>query len=410
MNQTRGTAQLTTHQRRDALIAAIKAKYEAAACTRRGICLLNAGDFDEAAAAFTRAMELGDTSMSLAACLAACYRALGEPGRSTAALSRAVHGEPDHAAGRIRQALAQWEAGRRDDAILTLREGLRIDPECAEYHFQLGTLLTCLEYYEEAELRFVQALNIDRDHVEALLSLAMCCGLRGAPAESVVHLQRAQARRPHDPRIGLFLSQAVKAVQQQGRTMRVQARMFDDAAEDLDAEGLEELSRIIEQDPDFVDAFLSIPFADVDEKVFGILLRTIQAALERQPEHAELHFHCGRVLERLGDRKAAIYANERAVTLDPSFTRALIELARLYQQTDRQVDAVTRLEQAIAAGAEYADVYFMLGNLYRDAGRPVHARLAYRRALNINDRYEAARKALSSLESIGQDGAFSWSA
>ncbi len=172
--------------------------------------------------------------------------------------------------------------------------------------------------------------------------------------------------------------------------------MPDDGLEQ-DKLGMAELSRVIEEDADFVDAFLSIRLDDVLERLFAVLLGTIRVALERQPEHAELHFHCGRVLDKLGRRADAIDANEEAVRLNPRFTRALIELAKLYQATDRRIDAATRLEQAVAAGAEYADVYLMLGNLYRDRGDFEQARGAYGIALSINNEYVAAQVALATL-------------
>ena len=172
--------------------------------------------------------------------------------------------------------------------------------------------------------------------------------------------------------------------------------MPDDEPEQ-DTLGMEELSRVIEENADFVDAFLSIRLDDVQEGLFAVLLGTIRVALERQPEHAELHFHCGRVLDKLGRRADAIDANEEAVRLNPRFTRALIELAKLYQATDRRIDAATRLEQAVAQGAEYADVYFMLGNLYRDRGDFEQARGAYGNALRINSEYVAAQEALATL-------------
>ena len=62
---------------------------------------------------------------------------------------------------------------------------------------------------------------------------------------------------------------------------------------------------------------------------------------------------------------------------------ALVQLAKLYQQTDRHEDAQVRLEQAIASGGEYADVYYLLGNLYRRSGRTERARWAYGQALKI---------------------------
>jgi tetratricopeptide (TPR) repeat protein len=384
---------------REQLVALLRARYEAADRVRRGVCLLAAGQFDRAEATFKQAIELGSTDESLASYLAACLLGRRRPDAAAEQFASAIQQEASPTASRIRHALSLWAAGKAEQAIHSLREGLNIDPECAEYHFQLGLLLAGLDRFDEAELRFTQAVNIQRDHTDALVNLALCCGVRRAPNEAVPLLHQAHTLRPHDPRIGLLLAQAAKAAREQGHAVHVRTEMPADSEQDDDA-GIEELSRAIEQDPDFVDAFLSIPVGEVHERVFAMLLKTLERALERQPEHAELHFHCGRVLARVGRHEDAIGAAERAVAINPTYTRALIELAKLYQQTDRRVDAMTRLEQAIASGAEYADVYFLLGNLHRDQGQVIRAREAYERALVLNDHYGAARQALEALPVI----------
>ncbi len=378
------------------LLEILKKRFQASAEVRRGVCLLNAGQYREAESAFQGALDFGCVDASLPSYLAAALWGQGHREAATDKLSGVLTENPDHVVTRTRHALALWSDGKPEDAMRSLREGIAENPECAELHFQLGTKLTALERYEEAELRFTQALSIDRDHCEARVSLALCCGVRSAPGESLAQLQRAQAVRPHDARIGLLLAQAARAAQQQGCAVHVRSRMVEEDPVG-DEQGLDELSRVIAADPDFVDAFLAIPVGDVDEKVFVMLLKTLEKALERQPEHAEFHYHCGRVLDRLGRCEDAIDHNERAVGIDPKFIRALIELGKLYRKTDRMADATTRLEQAIAAGAEYADVYYLLGNLYRDLGLVGRARSAYRRALLLNDRYSAAMEALNAL-------------
>ncbi len=382
----------------DTLLEVIQRHFEASREVRRGICLLNVGQHTQAVEAFSRAAELGCVDRSLPSYLAACYLAKGQPTDAADTMAKAVDAHPSRAELRIRQALSQWAAGMRDEAITTLRAAISINPEHAELHFQLGTLLTLVERYDEAELRFTQALNLDGDHTDSLVSLAMCCGVRNAPDEAFKLLQRAQSRRPYDARIGLLLAQAAKAVSEQGEDHRVRAVMPEDELE-ADCRGVDELSSVIQQDPGFVDAFLSLPSGMAGPRIFAMLLRTLEVALERQPEHAELHFHCGRVLERLGRHDEAINRNERAVKLDPRFTRALIELGRLYHRTDRNADAATRLEQAVAAGAEYPDVYFMLGNVYRQGGEVTRARDAYEHALDLNGSFAAARNALAALSS-----------
>lgn len=380
---------------RDAdLVDALRRRYESEALTRRGICLLNAGQWPEAEASFRKAQALGGSEGSLPSYIAACLRARGQDADSS--FADRIRSHPEDAGSRVRYALALWSAGRSEAAVATLREGIRLDHDQPELHYQLGVMLGARDCYDEAELRFVQALNLDPGHVGAMVQLACCAGHRGAPTEAVALLQKAQARRPVDTGIALLLSLAARAARDQGVAVRVRAEM---GGEDpcSDQAGVEELSRVIESDPEFVDALLSVPLEQVDARYFAMLLRTIEVALERQPEHAELLFHCGRVLDRLGRADEAVVRGERAVSLHPTSTRFLIELAHLYQKSDRMVDAQARLEQAVALGADYADVHCALGAIYQKRGEILKAKSAYKRALAINERYGAARRALEAL-------------
>jgi len=368
--------------------------------TRRGICLLNAGQPEQAIRLFEDALQAGGDGRSLPALMTACLLAMGD---TDAAVTQARHSAAEtegassaRTSARIRLAHALYESGQPDEAIATLRDAIQETPDDGELHFQLGILLAAAGETEEAELRFTQTLSIDRNHSEARVNLALCCGARQAPGEAVGHLQAALRRRPLDARIAMLLAQATAAARQNGRVVDVRATI---PQEDwlADREGIEELSRVIEREPDFVDAFIAIPTGEVDREVFAVLLKTLEHALERQPEHAELHYHCGQVLAKLGRPDDAITASEAAVRLNPQYTRALIDLAKLYCQTDRRDDATIRLEQAVASGADYADVHYLLGNLYRDQGRLKLARRAYRRALSLNHEFAPAQKALADL-------------
>lgn len=378
------------------LLKLLQRHFQSSRDVRRGICLLNAGAYDQAAKAFTAAAGSGACHLSLPSFLAACHVGQRRFEDAAQGFRRASEQLPHRADLLIREAHTLQAAGKRNDAVGTLRRGIATDPESAELHFQLGVLLAGQDDHEEAELRFTQTINLDENQTEAHVSLAMCCGVRGAPDEALKHLRQAQSCRPRDARIGMLLAHAAKAVSDQGHAVGLCVAMPDDDPEQ-DTAGIEELSRVIEEDADFVDAFLSIPVADVQEQLFAVLLETIRVALERQPEQAELHFHCGRVLDKLGRQADAIDANEEAVRINPRFTRALIELAKLYSATDRWADATTRLEQAIAGGADYADVYLMLGNLYRERGYVEQARGAYGNALRVNSEYVAAQKAMDTL-------------
>jgi len=378
------------------LSAQLNAHFQAENDVRRGVCLLNAGRYDEAAVAFSRAAVHKRNSAPLASYMAACCSGKSETSAAVEHFSKAVERDDKDVTARIRHALALWADGREEESIEALRAAVAVTPESAELHFQLGTLLANRGLYEEAELRFTQARNLDRNHTQALMGLAMCCGLRNAPDEAVEHLQRAQTRRPDDATIGLMLAQAAKAAQQLGHAVGVRATMPKEGPE-VDQRGIEELLTVIQNEPDFVEAFLSVPQDQIDPRVFSVLLSALQRALEHQPEHAELHYHCGQVLARLNRPHEAIVANERAVGIDPKHVRALIALAHLYRLVDRPREAAERLEEVVAAGVEYADVFCLLGHLYRERGQYGRARSAYHRALCINDCYQDAREALATL-------------
>lgn len=378
------------------LLKIIKNRFESANLLRKGVCLLNAGRFSHAEAAFRKVEAMGCDHRSLPLYLAACLQGQGMTLAVNQQLSDSVGHNPDDVTASVRLALSHWANNRCDDAIQVLRDGIRHTPENAELHFQLGSILASTDTLEEAELRFTQALSIDSSHTQARVHLALCFAVRRAPVEALAHLQRAHSQDPRDPRIGLLLAQAARAAEEKGLAVRIRAQIPGDLDRE-DEQGIQELSKLIEQEPDFADAFLSIPVGEVHQQVFVMLLRTLEAALERQPEQAELHYHCGRVLDRLGRADEAIRQNENAVAIDPTFTLALIELGKLYQRTDRTDTALERFENAIATGARYADVYYLLGNLYRDKGRIDKARQSYRKALDLNATYVDALAALEGL-------------
>ncbi|MBI1826622.1 MAG: tetratricopeptide repeat protein [Planctomycetes bacterium] len=390
INRTNNTA------RREEDVARIKARFESADLVRRGICLLNASRYSDAIELFTRAAALDSSNRRAANGVAAAQLGLKQTTQAARSFAKQTDENPLNTTARIRRAHCLWQAGEHDEAIDSLRNGLRHDSESAELHFQLGTLLAALEHYEEAELRFTQAISIEDEHVEAIVNLGLCEMARGACTEAVTHLRKAQSLRPENARIGVLLAQGVRAVRQHGLTVPSQVA-FPADSDCEDTETLTELQHIIDAEPEIVDAFLALPEDHTSRRLHSALERTLNAALARAPRRAELHYQRGRVLDRLGLRDDAIAETEHAVELEPKHAKALIELGNLYQQSGRAAEAAIRLQQAVDAGASYADVHFLLGNAYRQQGQVIKARSAYRRALAINRNYQAAAEALKTI-------------
>ena len=257
-------------------------------------------------------------------------------------------------------------------------------------------MLGASEQFDEAVDVLAAAHQLRPDHADTCVKLGWCEGARGHVQGAYDHLARAHGLAPRDAAIALQMTIAAQAVVQNGGhvpTDDVAVRAMDRS----DDPAVEVLGEMIAEDADFVEALLCLEESDLDREVFSVMVQAIDAALKLHPEYADLHYHCSRVCERLGNTQRAIDESRNAVRINPRYVNALVQLAHLYAATDRRTDAIARLEQAIEAGGGYPDIYYMLGNLYRDTGKTDRAKDAYENALALNEDYEAASVALAGL-------------
>ena len=292
---------------------AVQKYFDAQRNLRKGICLLNAGEYDQAVHLLTLAANANPESEDVATYLLNAHLRSGNVQQAETDASKRVDQNPDNIKETVRLALLKWKLGKTKQAIAILRDAVSRWPESAEIHFQLGTLLAAIDHTEEAEMRFTQAVAINNEHVDALVAMAMCMGAREEPREAVRHLKRAQNIRSYDTRIALLLSIAARAARDNGTPIALRAQMATQPTSD--EESIAELARVIANEPEFAEAVLSIDERETEPSVFATLALTLQKAITLNPSQADLHFHCGCVLQRLGRTDEAIQAAERAVDI-----------------------------------------------------------------------------------------------
>lgn len=356
--------------------------------------------YRQAASHFELAAQLNPLGGGVERFLAACYVKSGRFDLAVDQLRSVLAAEPDDAETRIRLALALWKKGDRAEAADILREGLACRRPTAELAYQLGVMLAAQDELSQAEKLFERAIGMDSRHVGAYERLAQCCGVRGDVERSRELLQRACSLDPANSRIAFQLAVLAREPGAGGPCEIADVRQRPSIV--MDEAAIDHLGEVVTGEPEFVRAFLSLPASDVDREVFSILAITLERALEKHPEYADLHYHCGAVYRRLGLNAAAIQHAERAVDLNPKFINALILLGELYSLTERWADSVQRLQEAIDEGGDYADVHYMLGRLYQSKGQLSRAHGAFERALVLNRRYQPAKDALISLQAANR--------
>lgn len=363
---------------------------------RQGVRRFEEQRFTEATRHFQAAASFNASGGGFARFLIACHVGTRRFDLAARELETMLRQEPTSVDLRIKLALTLHKQGRRMDAITTLREGLCQQTNQAELHYQLGVMLAADDDLSEAERCFEKAILFDESHAGAHERLAQICAVTGRYDRLGMYLQKAHELDPFNARVAFQMSLLNQTSLATGQSPDFSLNVPEDVPE-LDQHAIERLGRIIIQEPDFVEAFLSLPESDIDAEVFSTLAATLELTLESHPEFADLHYHCGAVYRRLGRRLDAIEHTERAVEINPQYVTALVQLAELYAQTDQWAMGVERLEQAIAAGGDYPDVHLLLGKLYQTGGRIDHARKAFQRALALNRDYAEARESLNAL-------------
>jgi tetratricopeptide (TPR) repeat protein len=368
--------------------------YEGMALRAMGLEAMAEGRFDQAEARLRAAIERIGQTADLADYLAAVHASTGQFDRCTVQAEAAAELRPDDPAAWRRLAQAQWQAGRRAEAHMTLGAALRRFEPNAGLLVQMGLFLSADGNFAQARQSFRQAVQADCANADAHYYLALAAQAEGDAAEAARSFQRALELRPADLMLAYQLAKAARVAAEGGTMLALRPGELRPAA---NGSQLDQLARYVTAEGDFTEAFLSLPESPIDAELFGLLASVLEAALAEHPDYADLQFHRSRVCRRLGRTDEAIEHARRAVQINPRYVNARIHLAGLYAEIGQVDQAVRQLQQAIAAGADWADVHCQIAELLPARGEQSGARRHLERAVQLNAGFARAAKALASL-------------
>lgn len=378
------------------LIARLTRYYQAMCHRAIGLEALRTGDFERAQSHLRQAMRIAGGGADLSSYLAAAYAQTGQYSRCAGELEKTA-GSAQSSVETLRLlALAQWRAGRRCQAYLTLSEGLRRLGGHSRLHMQMGLFYAAEERFAEARASLARAAEGDCTNADTHYYLALAASAQGDLPAAVRSLQRAFELRPTDLMIAYQLAMAARAAGDGG--YHIMLRLPETTAPaNLHGSQIRELGAYVAAEPDFIDAFLALPPSEVDDELFGLLLGVVQMALADHPRYADLQYRCSCVLMRLGRRDEAMVHARQAVEINPRYRKALVHLARLTAEAGQVEPALAWLDKALAAGADYADVHCLAGELLQHCNRSDRARRHFARALELNRKYTRASDGLGAV-------------
>jgi tetratricopeptide (TPR) repeat protein len=265
-------------------------------------------------------------------------------------------------------------------AATVLEQGLKVSPAMPSAAALLGISLFEVGEYDKARPRLEAALRANASDSNAQLFLVKDLTKLGDYDAAAVQLQLLASREPKNQEVWYLLAKLHMKLSEQALAKMNSIDPNSVLAHELSGEMMEamnnydgavvELKKAVEMAPrqpgthyKLGDAYLSLSQWDSASEQF-------QAELSVDPANCTARWKIGNVLlQKNGSPEEALADINKALSMCPTLTDALVDRARALIKLNRNAEAVTDLEAAVKADPAEPSTHFLLAKTYRALGR-----------------------------------------
>jgi tetratricopeptide (TPR) repeat protein len=273
--------------------------------------------------------------------------------------------EADLALEQNRQGIALARQGRFDESVAYFHEALRLRPDYADAHCNLGSVLTFQGRYAEAVASYEQALRLQPEEPVVLNNLSNALRHLGRLDEAVTAARRALARGPEQAGAYNNLGSAL-----------LQQEHLDEAAACF--------RRAVALAPSLAEAHGNL--AETLRRLHqpAEAAAAAREALRLRPDFAEAHHHLGLALLDAGQVGHAVVCFQEALRLRPGLADVWLSLAHGLWQLGRTEEGEACCREALARRPDFAPAYASRGALLSKLGQIDAALASYEQALRLD--------------------------
>jgi tetratricopeptide (TPR) repeat protein len=289
--------------------------------------------------------------------------------------------------------------GHVEEAIAHFKEALRLKPDYAEAHNNLGHALETQGRIEEALAQYREALRVYPDYFEAHSNIGVALQRLGRP-EALEHLREAVRLRPDIADAHNNLGNLLHSLghHEEARVQYEEAlRLKPDFPEAHNSLGitLRELGRAgalahfqeaLRLKPDFVEARNNLGNALRAEGRLEEAMAQYREVLNLKPDNPEAHYNLGIAFQVMGRTEEAMAQYKEALRLNPGYAEAHLNLGYSLQGLGRLEEAAEEYRETLRLRPGDAEGHFNLGNVLQGLGRVNEAVVQYREAIKFRAR------------------------
>ena len=270
-----------------------------------------------------------------------------------------------------------------------LRAAARAQPEVADVHIELAAALVRERAYDEAEVAYRRALQLDAAVAQAYVGLGKLYSDRGALEQAVTALRQAIAldstlAEPHYVLGNIHLSQqrlaaAVpcyeRAIARSPRHLQAYFNLAGLHARQTDyGPAIAVLRRGLAALPAEVELMLQLARIYFVQAQYDAALAQLARVVQVQPAHVEARELTAQIWLAREDADAARAALQQGLEYAPHSAALLGRLGILRLQEGADAAAIPLLQRALAADPDRAEVYYHLGQALLRRGEAVRGR------------------------------------
>ena len=231
------------------------------------------------------------------------------------------------------------QTGDDPAAVLNYRKALDLQADYLEATVKLGTHHLGCGRWEEAADAFYQASEINDQALTNYIGMGVAQEAAGRRAEAMNSFDLAAAVEPNST---LLLTEMAR--------LQLKAAVAEEFHRAFEVKG----------DPAANDVHL-----DNDDLMQRQIERHAEE-IQRHPHHADLRYRYGVLLRSEGRLGEALEQFEKALAINPAYTKAIIKLGITQQELGQIEQAVETFRRALDLKPQYVDLHYRLGLLYTD--------------------------------------------
>jgi tetratricopeptide (TPR) repeat protein len=303
---------------------------------------------------------------------------------------------------------------RRQDpeAAATLESALKLAPDSAAAHYQLGLARMLEGKLDGAESEIRSALKLQPNALDAKRALAMLVMRKGDFAELQRLGNEIVELRPEGPEGYLIRAAALFAKKDFAGTEKDVKKAIEVApgspagylrlgslrlAQNRTAEANSAFEQALERDAGSAEALEGIMRIHLQNRQPQKALARIDSQMQKEPNNSNFHYLKGVALTASEDFPGAEQSLEKAVSLDKNNVNAVLMLGQLQVRMGNVDRAIANYEKRVAAEPNDVRFLFLIASLEEGRGNSAKAEQLYQKILALQPNYAPAANNLAYL-------------